>query len=166
MATLTIELPEDVTTELKDRHIPEEVVHQIVVRALKSWLHVQAEMVVDTARATILHHSQEARSRLLIRLLTKTDLCSNVLRDCRMTSDEAFTSHAIADLLVRVYEIHERIIARTGGIEGLRDAASLHAAVARPFITFAGEDLYPDDFDKIDENRSLFERLARLPYDE
>jgi len=54
----------------------------------------------------------------------------------------------IADLLVRVYEIHESIIARTGGIPGLREAAMLHSAVARPFATFAGRELYPTDFEK------------------
>jgi hypothetical protein len=43
----------------------------------------------------------------------------------------------IGRLLVRVYEMHERIIARGGGgLEGIRDAALLHAAVARPFATF------------------------------
>jgi death-on-curing family protein len=64
----------------------------------------------------------------------------------------------IANLLVRVYELHERMIATTGGIEGLRDAASLHAAVARPFATFAGHDLYPDDFDKA---AALFHSLVK-----
>jgi death-on-curing protein len=55
----------------------------------------------------------------------------------------------IGRLLVRVYEIHERIIARGGGgLEGIRDAALLHAAVARPFTTFDGVELYPTDFDK------------------
>lgn len=54
----------------------------------------------------------------------------------------------IADLLLRVYEIHERIIERTGGIEGLRDGTMLHAAIARPFVTFDGQDLYPSNFDK------------------
>ncbi|MBI4474025.1 MAG: hypothetical protein HY646_15255 [Acidobacteria bacterium] len=39
----------------------------------------------------------------------------------------------IAHLLVRIYEIHEIVIAETGGLPGLRDAALLHAAVARPF---------------------------------
>jgi death-on-curing protein len=52
-------------------------------------------------------------------------------------------AQTIADLVLRLYEIHERIVARTGGLEGLRDGAMLHAAVARPFATFAGEDLYP-----------------------
>lgn len=55
------------------------------------------------------------------------------------------SNQTIANLLLRIYDIHERMIARTGGVEGLRDGAMLHAAVARPFVTF---DLYPDDFDK------------------
>ena len=54
----------------------------------------------------------------------------------------------IAHLLVRVYEIHEIIIAETGGLLGMRDAAMLHAAVARPFATFDGQELYPSDFEK------------------
>jgi death-on-curing protein len=54
----------------------------------------------------------------------------------------------VAELLVRVYEIHEVIIAEAGGLSGLRDAALLHAAVARPFATFAGAELYPSDFEK------------------
>lgn len=52
------------------------------------------------------------------------------------------------DLLWRVYEIHDRIIRETGGLEGVRDFAMLHAAVGRPFATFADEDLYTDEFEK------------------
>ena len=73
-------------------------------------------------------------------------------------TDDSSTAELIADLLVRIYELHERIIATTGGIEGLRDAAALHAAVARPFATFAGEDLYPDDLDKA---AALFHSLIK-----
>ena len=73
-------------------------------------------------------------------------------------SSLAATTQVIADLLLRVYEIHERIIARTGGLEGLRDGALLHAAVARPFATFAGEDLYADDFEKA---AALFHSLIK-----
>jgi hypothetical protein len=52
----------------------------------------------------------------------------------------------IGRLLMRVYEIHERIIARgEGGLEGIRDAGLLHAAVARPFATFGAVELYPTD---------------------
>jgi death on curing protein len=76
-----------------------------------------------------------------------------------MTSSESSpTAQIIADLLVRVYEIHERIIARTGGIEGMRDPAALHGAVARPFATFANQDLYPDDFEKA---AALFHSLVK-----
>jgi len=74
------------------------------------------------------------------------------------TSDSPDTARIIANLLVRVYELHERMIATTGGIEGLRDATALHAAVARPFATFAGQDLYPDDFDKA---AALFHSLVK-----
>lgn len=68
------------------------------------------------------------------------------------------SAQAIADLLLRVYEIHEHIIARTGGLEGLRDATRLHAAVARPFATFDGEALYSDDFEKA---AALFHSLIK-----
>ena len=54
----------------------------------------------------------------------------------------------IAHLLVRVYEIHEIIIAETGGLAGLREPGLLHSAVARPFATFGGQELYPSDFEK------------------
>jgi death-on-curing protein len=64
----------------------------------------------------------------------------------------------VADLLLRIYEIHERIIERTGGLAGLRDGAMLHAAVARPFVTFAREDLYAGDFEKA---AALFHSLIK-----
>jgi len=54
----------------------------------------------------------------------------------------------VANLLVRVYEIHEVIIAETGGLPGLREATMLHSAVARPFATFGGQELYLTDFEK------------------
>ncbi len=47
-----------------------------------------------------------------------------------------------------MYEIHEIIIAETGRLAGLREAALLHSAVARPFATFGGKELYPSDFEK------------------
>jgi len=55
-------------------------------------------------------------------------------------------AEAVAQLLIEVYAIHDVVIQETGGLEGLRDAAMLHAAVARPFATFTGEPLYGDDF--------------------
>jgi death-on-curing protein len=64
----------------------------------------------------------------------------------------------VADLLVRIYEMHEIIIAETGGLPGLRDATMLHAAVARPFATFGGQELYPTDFEKA---AALFHSLIK-----
>lgn len=65
----------------------------------------------------------------------------------------------IGRLLVRVYEIHERVLAKGGGgLEGIRDAAMLHAAVARPFATFDGVELYPGDFEKA---AALFHSLIK-----
>ena len=64
----------------------------------------------------------------------------------------------VANLLLRVYEIHEVVIAETGGLVGLRDAAMLHSAVARPFATFDSQELYPTDFEKA---AALFHSLIK-----
>src|SRR5712692_8154714 len=64
----------------------------------------------------------------------------------------------VANLLLRVYEIHEVVIAETGGLVGLRDAAMLHSAVARPFATFDGQELYSTDFEKA---AALFHSLIK-----
>jgi len=73
--------------------------------------------------------------------------------------DRDETSDVIGRLLVRVYEIHGRVLSRgEGGLEGIRDAAMLHAAVARPFATFADQDLYPSDLEKAD---ALFHSLVK-----
>jgi death on curing protein len=64
----------------------------------------------------------------------------------------------IANLLVRVYEIHELIIGETGGIIGLREASMLHSAIARPFATYDGHDLYTTDFEKA---AALFHSLIK-----
>ena len=66
-----------------------------------------------------------------------------------MAEPDRDDADVIGRLLMRVYEIHERVIARGGGgLESIRDAALLHAAVARPFATFGEVELYPTDFDK------------------
>ncbi len=74
-----------------------------------------------------------------------------------MASSEA-RQQEIGDLIVRVYEIHDLIIRETGGQPGLRDAALLHSAVARPFAAFANQDLYPSDFDQA---AALFHSLIK-----
>ena len=45
-------------------------------------------------------------------------------------------------------EIHEIVVRQFGGSMGLRDLGGLESALARPFQTFGGEDLYPDFFTK------------------
>ena len=52
----------------------------------------------------------------------------------------------------QVLFINARVIAETGGQTGLRDLALLESAVARPYATFDGKDLYT----------SLFEKAAAL----
>lgn len=44
----------------------------------------------------------------------------------------------------QVLYLHYRIIAETGGCQGVANLGLLESALARPRATFAGEDLYPD----------------------
>lgn len=48
--------------------------------------------------------------------------------------------------LEQVLAIHHDQIERHGGSHGIRDLALLESAVARPQVTFGGEDLYTDVF--------------------
>ena len=45
-------------------------------------------------------------------------------------------------------EIHEILVKQFGGLMGIRDLGGLESALARPFQTFGGEDLYSDFFAK------------------
>ena len=45
--------------------------------------------------------------------------------------------------------IHSRVIAGSGGLDGLRDRDGLEAAVFAPMQTFDGQELYPSDIEKI-----------------
>lgn len=45
-------------------------------------------------------------------------------------------------------KIHTIAIEGFGGANGVRDAGALESALARPFQTFGGEDLYPTIFEK------------------
>lgn len=72
--------------------------------------------------------------------------------------------------------IHTELIEATGGSHGLRDRGGLEAALARPFSTFGGQDLYPDPIHKaaallesvvknhpfVDGNKRAGYTLARL----
>lgn len=50
--------------------------------------------------------------------------------------------------LEQVLDLHRRQIRVFGGAGGLRDRGAVEAAVARPQMTFGGEDLYPEIADK------------------
>jgi death-on-curing protein len=43
-----------------------------------------------------------------------------------------------------VLELHQLILARWGGAQGVRDIPALESSVAQPRMTFEGRDLYPD----------------------
>lgn len=45
--------------------------------------------------------------------------------------------------LSEALELHERIIAQTGGSSGLREVGGLESALAQPRMTFGGAELYP-----------------------
>jgi death on curing protein len=51
-------------------------------------------------------------------------------------------------LLADILDIHEKSLKDYGGGSGIRDIGLLESAIARPFQTFGGEDLYPDAFTK------------------
>ena len=44
--------------------------------------------------------------------------------------------------------IHNEIVFAHGGANGVRDVGGLDSAIARPFQSFGGEDLYPSVFEK------------------
>ena len=46
--------------------------------------------------------------------------------------------------LVEVLELHEALIAASGGARGVRDLRALESAVSQPRTTFGHADLYPD----------------------
>ena len=48
----------------------------------------------------------------------------------------------------KVVKLHSSLIAKTGGMDGIRDQNLLDSALKSPFQTFDGNELYPDIFDK------------------
>ena len=48
----------------------------------------------------------------------------------------------------QVVKLHSSLIAKTGGMDGIRDQNLLDSALKSPFQTFGGNELYPDIFDK------------------
>lgn len=58
----------------------------------------------------------------------------------------------------QVLWIYRRVLEETGGGPGLRDEALLRSALARPDVSFEGQDLYPSLFEKAG---ALLEALLR-----
>ncbi len=50
--------------------------------------------------------------------------------------------------ITQVLEIHHQAIDLHGGSNGIRDVEGLESAIARPFQTFGGENLYPTHIEK------------------
>lgn len=46
--------------------------------------------------------------------------------------------------LAQIVALQHDLLAAFGGLAGIRDRGALEASVARPSMTFGGEDLYPD----------------------
>jgi len=64
-------------------------------------------------------------------------------------------------IYLTVYQVlflHARMIAETGGSQGIHDLGLLESAVARPRVSFEGKDLYPDIFTKA---AALMDSLVR-----
>lgn len=51
--------------------------------------------------------------------------------------------------LEEVIYIYSEVIQRIGGIPGINDEEALEAILAKPLVTFEGEELYPDIFTKV-----------------
>ena len=46
--------------------------------------------------------------------------------------------------VTEVLDLHERLLAVSGGAPGIRDLGALESAVSQPHVAFGGQDLYPD----------------------
>jgi len=46
--------------------------------------------------------------------------------------------------LAEVLELHRRVLAQSGGADGIRDLGSVESAIAQPQMAFGGQELYPD----------------------
>ncbi len=51
--------------------------------------------------------------------------------------------------LEQVLIIHKRVIEQSGGLTGIRDQDSLESALAQPFMSYAGQELYPTILEKV-----------------
>jgi len=56
--------------------------------------------------------------------------------------------------LEQVLNLQQRVVEKTGGATGIRDKGILESAIAQPYMTYNGQDLYP----------SLIEKVAALGF--
>src|SRR5574341_2181929 len=56
--------------------------------------------------------------------------------------------------IAEVLETYQRVMQQTGGLVGILDLGALESAIARPYVTFSGNELYP----------SLAEKAAALGF--
>ncbi len=56
--------------------------------------------------------------------------------------------------ITEILEIYQRVMEQSGGLIGIRDLGALESAVAQPYVTFDGIELYP----------SLVEKAAALGF--
>ena len=66
----------------------------------------------------------------------------------------------------QIFILHKCIYDRYGGSYGLRDEGLLDSALMAPFQTFGGQDLYPEDKDKIDDMFTCFDKKVEVPVKE
>jgi hypothetical protein len=64
MATLNLELPDEVVSELKERNIPNELIQQIAIEAIKDWLRKAVEIPPSAMDNTNEQSSPFAQSAL------------------------------------------------------------------------------------------------------
>lgn len=48
-----------------------------------------------------------------------------------------------------IIRLHSQVIESTGGLDGIRDRSALESAVHAPLQTFGGQELFPDQIEKI-----------------
>lgn len=58
--------------------------------------------------------------------------------------------------------LYSETVQRTGGVPGISDEAALESILAKPLVTFEGEELYPDIFTKVAV--LLYAMITRKPF--
>lgn len=62
----------------------------------------------------------------------------------------------------QIIHLHDMLIKKTGGLEGLRDRAALESAIYHSYASFDGKDLYPSIVSKI--TRQTYALISNHPF--